>query len=72
MGVDTGTDHVFSIEPGRTPCQVTETSEAYSANFGGSHSAVSTTRCRLTAVTGTGVELNCGGGDEQIPASASM
>ena len=72
MGVDTGTDHVFSIEPGRTPCQVTETSQAYSANFGGSHSGVSTTHCRLAAVTGTGVKLNCDGGDEQIPASASM
>jgi hypothetical protein len=71
-GVDTGTDHVFSIEPGKTPCQVTETSQAYSANFGGSHSAVSTTHCRLAAVTVTGVELSCDGGDEQIPVSASM
>jgi hypothetical protein len=72
MGVDTGTDHVFSIEPGSTPCQVTETSQDYSANFGGSHGAVNTTHCRLAAVTVTGVELNCGGGNEQIPASVSM
>jgi hypothetical protein len=72
MGVDTGTDYVFSIEPGKTPCQVTETSQDYSANFGGSHSAVSTTHCRLAAVSVTGVKLNCDGGDEQIPASVSM
>lgn len=72
MGVDTGTTYVFSIRPGGAACQVTETSQAYSANFGGWEGPVSTTQCRLTAVTLAGVELNCDGGDEQIPAAVSM
>src|SRR5215469_11406694 len=36
MGVDTGTDYVFTVEPGKTPCEVVEQSQGYSANFGGS------------------------------------
>lgn len=71
-GVDTGTNYVFSIRPGGAACQVMETSQAYSANFGGGEGPVSTTQCRLTAVTLAGVELNCDGGDEQIPAAVSM
>jgi hypothetical protein len=29
MGVDAGTDYVFTIEPGGTPCQVSELSQGY-------------------------------------------
>jgi len=71
LGVDTGTDYVFTISPGGTSCQVTEERQDYSANFGGSQDAVSTVPCRRTAVTGTGVALNCGGRDVLIPAKVS-
>jgi len=71
MGVDTGTDYVFAIKPGTTPCQITELSQDYSANFGGSQSAVSTVPCRRTAVTSSGVALRCGGRDVLIPAKVS-
>jgi hypothetical protein len=72
MGVDTGTDYVFTIEPGGTTCRVTEVSQAYSANFGGSHGQARTTPCRRTAVTGTGVTLSCDGRDVFIPARVSV
>jgi hypothetical protein len=71
LGVDTGTNYVFSIEPGGTSCQVTEERQDYSANFGGSQDAVSTVPCHRSAVTGTGVTLNCGGQDVLIPAQVS-
>jgi len=72
MGVDTGTDYVFSIEPGTTPCQVTQDSRSYSANFGGSQGAVITVRCHRTAVTRAGVMLSCRGRDVLIPARVSV
>jgi hypothetical protein len=72
MGVDTGTDYVFTIEPGGTTCRVTEVSQAYSANFGGSQGPVYTTSCRRTAVTGAGVTLSCDGRDVFIPARVSV
>ena len=72
MGVDTGTDYVFIIEPGRTSCPVTEQSQDYSANFGGSQGPVSTVACRRTAVTRSGVALSCGGRDVLIPARVSV
>jgi hypothetical protein len=72
MGVDTGANYVFTIEPGKTPCQVAETSQWYSANFGGSTGRVTSMPCRLTAMTGRGVMLNCGGQDVLIPAVVSM
>ena len=68
MGTDTGTDFVFSIDPGGTTCQVTELSQDYSANFGGSTGPVLTTSCRRTAVTGQGVTLGCDGQDVLIPS----
>lgn len=71
MGVDTGTDYVFTVEPGGTSCQVTELRQDYSANFGGSQGAVSTVPCRRTAVTGKGIGLSCGGQDVLIPAKVS-
>jgi|SRR5215813_3054049 len=71
MGVDTGTDYVFTVEPGTTPCQVTERSQYYSANFGGSKSAVSTVTCDKTAVTTGGVKLHCGHRDVLIPAKVT-
>jgi hypothetical protein len=71
MGIDTGTDYVFVVKPGRTPCQVTEQRQAYSANFGGSQSAVSTVPCRTVAVTRTGVALSCHGRGVLIPANVN-
>jgi hypothetical protein len=71
LGVDTGTDYVFTIAPGGTSCQVTEERQDYSANFGGSQDAVTTVPCRRTAVTGTGVALNCGGRDVVVPRKVS-
>ena len=70
LGVDTGTEYVFIIEPGKASCQVTEQRQDYSANFGGSQGAVSTVPCRRTAVTRGGVALRCGGRDVLIPAKA--
>jgi hypothetical protein len=71
MGVDTGTEYVFAIKSGKTSCQFTELRQHYSANFGGSQSAVSTVSCRRTAVTLSGVALRCGGKDVLIPAKVS-
>jgi hypothetical protein len=68
FGVDTGTDYVFTIESGRASCRVTESSQYYSANGGGSHGPVVTTSCLRTAVTGGGVSLSCAGQDLLIPA----
>jgi hypothetical protein len=71
MGTDAGTTFVFSIDPGGTACQVSELSQDYSANFGGSAGPVITTSCRLGAVTGSGVTLGCGRQDVLIPAALS-
>jgi hypothetical protein len=71
MGTDTGTGFVFSISPGVTTCQVTELSQGYSANFGGSAGPVTTVPCRLAAVSGEGVTLGCGGQDVLIPPAVS-
>jgi len=72
MGVDTGTEYVFSIEPRGSSCNVTEWRQDYSANFGGSQSKVAATSCRRTAVTRKAVLLTCSGRDVLIPATVSM
>ncbi len=72
MGTDTGTTFVFRIDPGGTTCQVTELSQDYSANFGGSAGPVMTMSCRLAAVTGQGIRLGCGGQDVLIPSVLSV
>ncbi len=69
MGTDTGTSFVFRIGAGGTPCQVTELSQDYSANFGGSAGPVVTTSCRVAAVTGNGVLLGCGQDRVLIPSA---
>lgn len=71
MGVDTGTMYVFTIEHGGTACQVTELSQYYSANFGGSTGPVSTVTCLRTAVTARGVTLTCGGQQVLIPSAVT-
>jgi len=71
MGVDSGTDYVFVITPAKPPCQVTEQRQDYSANFGGSHGAVSTVPCRRVAVTPGGVTLSCRGQTKLLPARVS-
>lgn len=50
---------------------MSELSQDYSANFGGSAGPVITTSCRLGAVTGHGVTLGCGRQDVLIPAALS-
>ena len=72
MGTDTGTDFVFSIGPGGATFSVTELSQDYSANFGGSAGPVTTAPCRLTAVMGEGVTLRCAGQDVLIPSAVSL
>jgi hypothetical protein len=71
MGVDAGTDYVFTVEPGGTSCRVTELSQDYSANFGGSTGPVIATSCLRRVVTGKGVMLRCAGQDLLIPAAVS-
>jgi hypothetical protein len=68
IGVDTGYDDVFTIESGGPSCRVSEQSNFYSANGGGSTGPVTTTSCVRTAVTGAGVSLSCAGQDVLIPA----
>jgi len=69
MGTDDGADDVFVVKPGGGACQVTEFSQSWSANFGGSHSAVTSINCRLVAIAAPGVTLNCGGQQLLIPAT---
>ena len=71
MQVDTGTDYVFSVGPSGESCQVTEYSQDYSANFGGSQGRVNTTTCRRLAVMQNGVMLRCGRQDVLIPVKAT-
>lgn len=71
MGVDSGTDYVFILTPAKPSCAVTEQSQDYSANFGGSRSAVSTVPCRRIAVTLGGVTLSCRGQTVLLPARVS-
>jgi hypothetical protein len=68
MGVDTGTNHVFAIEPGGKSCTVSDTSQDYSANFGGSHGKIGAARCSVAAVSSGGVTLACNGEKVLIPA----
>jgi len=71
MGVDTGTKYVFAVVSGKAPCQATEWSQAYSANFGGSkHFKVVVTQCSATAGT-DGVKLGCGGQNLLIPVTVT-
>jgi hypothetical protein len=72
MGVDTGTSYVFAIAPGGTGCPVTELSQAYSANFGGTHGAVATVRCQVAGVTAAGVTLGCAGHRVLVPAQVTL
>lgn len=69
MGTDTGSNYVFAIQPGGTACRVTELSQSYSANFGGSTSTISTTRCRVADAAGAGIRLSCAGQAVLIPAT---
>jgi hypothetical protein len=71
MGVDAGTEYVFSIEPHGSSCNVTEWRQYYSANFGGSQSKVAAIPCRRTAATPKAVLLTCSGRDVLIPATVS-
>jgi hypothetical protein len=71
MGTDTGTNYVFTVEPGGAGCPVTELSQPYSANFGGSQGTITTTHCRVAAVTAAGVTLGCGTQDLLVPATVA-
>ncbi len=72
MGTDIGTDYVFTVEPGGKTCQVTELSQGYGVNFGGSAGPVVSTRCRLAGGPGADVALNCAGQDVLIPATVTQ
>lgn len=67
MGTDGGTQHVFAITAHGKPCQVTELSQSYSANFGGSAGPVSAAGCQVTVATEAGVTLTCAGKKVLIP-----
>jgi hypothetical protein len=70
-GVDTSTGYVFVITPGGRPCQVTEFSQ-FSFFTGQLHrNPVTSTRCRIAAVTAQGVTLGCGGQQLLVPATVS-
>jgi hypothetical protein len=71
MGTDTGTNYVFAVVPGKSPCQVTESSQDYSANVGGSQQfKVAVTQCSAAARP-DGVLLGCGGQDLLIPLTVT-
>ena len=70
LGVDTGTQYVFAVEPGRSPCRLIEYSQSWSAGVGGRKGPVRTTDCRQLALTRSGVALRCAGQDYLIPAAA--
>ena len=72
MGVDTGTNHVFAIEPGGKGCAVTDLSQGYLANPQGRPTARSAANSMtVTTVTGSGVTLACGGEKVLIPATVA-
>lgn len=71
MGVDSGVDYVFAVQAGGTACPVTELSQSYSANFGGSAGPIASTRCQRAGVTSAGVMLSCAGQDVLIPAAVT-
>ncbi len=71
MGTDTGTDYVFTVQPGGAGCPVTELSQAYSVNFGGSQGTITTTRCQVAGVTAAGVRLGCAGQSVLVPAQVT-
>jgi len=70
MGVDTGTNHVFAVVPGKAPCQATEWSQYYSANGGGSRGNIVVTGCSATPRP-DGVLLGCAGQDILIPVTVT-
>ncbi len=71
MGTDTGTDYVFTVQPGGAGCQVTELSQPYGENFGGSRGTITTTRCRVAGVAAAGVRLGCAGQSVLVPAQVT-
>lgn len=71
MGTDTGTDYVFTVRPGGPGCPVTELSQGYGENFGGSRGTISTAGCRVAGVTAAGVRLTCAGHSVLVPAQVA-
>jgi hypothetical protein len=71
MNVDVGTNYVFTLEPGGTPCRATELSQDYSANFGGSTGPIIATSCLRRAITTNGTMLRCARQNLLIPAKVS-
>ena len=71
MGVDSGTDYVFIVTRAKPSCQVTKQRQDYSANFGGSQSAVTAVPCRRIAATPGGVTLKCSRQNVLLPARVS-
>jgi hypothetical protein len=74
LGVAAGTSYVLVVEPDRASCRVTRLAQGYSVSFGLAAPAgpVISAACRRTAVTASGVTLNCGGPDILIPAKVTV
>ncbi len=67
-GTDTGTNTTYTVAPHGASCQIVASSQAYSANFGGSTGPVITTTCQgLTETTEALVIGPCQGQDVLIP-----
>ena len=71
MGVDAGTSYVFTVVHGGEPCQITELMQGYGWSGGYQSGPITSVPCRLTAVTGRGVDLNCGGQGVLIPSAVT-
>ena len=74
MDVAAGTSYVFVVEPDGASCRVTQLAQGYSVSFGlaAPVGPVISAACRRTAVTASGVVLNCGGPDILIPAKVTV
>ena len=62
------------VEPDGASCRVTQLAQGYSVSFGlaAPVGPVISAACRRTAVTASGVTLNCGGPDILIPAKVTV
>lgn len=69
MGVDAGTQHVFTLQKQQNGCQVVDTSQFYNVNFGGSHSKPETNVCASLTRTQSALHFSqCGqNGDVVVP-----
>lgn len=60
MGVDTGVNHLFVIEPQQQGCSVSDTSQNYSANGGGWRGSPTTAVCSTVTRQQDVLRFSCG------------